>query len=146
MAAYDAALTACGLEQYNLVTVSSVLPPDATVERVEMVPSIGSVGSLVPVVQARGTVTAPGSAGVAIAWSAGPEGGVVFEADASGAPGGEPAVDAESEALTGIEAGIESREWALPDPAVASTSITPPADMVGVAVAVAVLDGAALLS
>lgn len=138
-AAYDAALSSMGLGRYNLVTVSSVLPPDGAVEVVDSVPSLGPVASLVPVVQARATATAPGAAGAALAWSVGPDGGLVYEAGRTDAPDGDPGVEAESAALTGIETGVKAREWRLPEPEVVSTTITPPPDTVGAAVVVAVL-------
>ncbi len=55
--AYDAALAAAGIHDYNLVTVSSVVPADPPVEVVGTAPDLGPVGEGLTVVQARETVS-----------------------------------------------------------------------------------------
>lgn len=141
MAAYDAALGACGLGDYNLVTVSSVLPADASVAVVDHVPDLGPVGSRVTVVQAKATVRGPDAAGGAVAWASTPAGGLVYEAGVTGAADGSPATAAAAEARTGIEAGIDRRDWSVDASGVESVSVQPPPDEFGAAVALAVLGG-----
>jgi arginine decarboxylase len=51
MSAYDAALAAAGVHNYNLVTVSSVVPADATVSAVDAAPDLGPAGYRLTVVQ-----------------------------------------------------------------------------------------------
>lgn len=61
MASYDAALAGAGVHNYNLVTVSSVVPADATVEAVETAPNLGPAGERLTVVQGRASAAPTGS-------------------------------------------------------------------------------------
>ena len=83
MASYDAALAAANVGDYNLVSVSSVIPADATIEAVGEAASLGPAGERLTVVEARATVE-PGAAGPAAAclgWSREPDGpGIFYEA------------------------------------------------------------------
>ncbi|PSP40313.1 pyruvoyl-dependent arginine decarboxylase, partial [Halobacteriales archaeon QH_10_70_21] len=56
MASYDAALAAANVHDYNLVSVSSVIPADATVEVVGEAPDLGPAGERLTVVEGRATV------------------------------------------------------------------------------------------
>ncbi|MFC6754235.1 pyruvoyl-dependent arginine decarboxylase, partial [Halorubrum tibetense] len=56
MASYDSALADANLHNYNLVAVSSVVPADAAVTRVERAPDLGPAGNRLTVVEARRTV------------------------------------------------------------------------------------------
>lgn len=80
--AYDAALAAAGVHEYNLVTVSSVIPADATLDVAETAPDLGATGDRLTVVQGRRTVD-PGAdeAAAGLAWARSPDGaGVFYEA------------------------------------------------------------------
>jgi len=105
-ASYDAALADAGVHNYNLVTVSSVLPRGATVEPVGTAPDLGPVGGQLTVVQARATVDR-GPAAAGIGWATAEEGGVFYE---------ESGTDREAVADR-IERGLgrarELREWSF---------------------------------
>jgi arginine decarboxylase len=110
MASYDAALADANLHEYNLVSVSSVVPATATIEAVGTAPELGPTGDRLAVVEGCRTVTADesGPAVATLAWARGPDGsGVFYEAG-----GTEP--DAVVDRVeTGLEAGCELREWAV---------------------------------
>lgn len=110
MAAYDAALADVNLHNYNLVTVSSIIPAEATVEVVDRVPDLGPAGNRLTVVQGKAVAEpAAGEIASAIAWAEGSGPGLFYEAS-----GSDPAaVKAEAEA--GLAAGCELRDWTLPD-------------------------------
>jgi arginine decarboxylase len=107
-ASYDAALAAANVHDYNLVTVSSVVPVDATLEVVETAPDLGPAGNRLTVVQGRSTV-APGETGPAVAglgWSRPSAGAGLFYEDGGTDP------DAVSER---VEAGLEHGRSLRPD-------------------------------
>ncbi|WP_313693860.1 pyruvoyl-dependent arginine decarboxylase [Halorarum halobium] len=114
MAAYDAALADANLHNYNLVTVSSVVPADATVRAVEAVPDLGPAGNRLTVVQARAAAT-PADAReteevvAGLGWATGPGPGLFYEADGT---------DPESVRTTveeGLRAGAALRDWSIVD-------------------------------
>ncbi len=81
-AAYDDALADAGIHNYNLVTVSSMIPATADIKIVETAPPLGSPGNKLTIVQARATAD-PGdeqriTAG--LGWATGPKFGVFYEA------------------------------------------------------------------
>ena len=89
MASYDAALADAGLENYNLIEVSSVVPAGATVEAVGTAPNLGPAGERLTVVQGRATVP-PGEeypACAGLAWAVADDGP---HDEASDGPGGSP--------------------------------------------------------
>lgn len=139
LAAYDGALGDCGLANYNLVTVSSVVPAGAAVEPVDRVGDLGPVGSRVTAVVARATVPTDGTGGAAIAWTTSSDGGLIYEASATDATAADPVAAAAAEATTGLEAGIAQRDWATTDPTVETAAVSPTEAAYGAAVAVAVL-------
>jgi arginine decarboxylase len=112
MASYDAALAAAGVGDYNLVSVSSVIPADAAIETVGEAPSLGPAGQRLTVVEGRATV-APDGAGTAAAclgWSREPDGpGIFYEASGTDAEAVRDRVD------RGLAAGRELRSWAFED-------------------------------
>jgi arginine decarboxylase len=69
VASYDAALAEAGLHNYNLLTLSSVVPPGAGIEVIEAAPDLGPVGGKLAVVQARATVEGTGRATAALGWT-----------------------------------------------------------------------------
>ncbi len=110
MASYDAALSAANVHNYNLVSVSSVIPADAGIEVVGEAPDLGPAGERVTVVEGRKTL-APGDSGTATAclgWSREPDGPGIFYESSGTAP---DAVRDRAEA--GLDAGRELRPWAF---------------------------------
>ncbi|WP_435145745.1 pyruvoyl-dependent arginine decarboxylase [Halobaculum sp. P14] len=112
MAAYDAALADANLHNYNLVSVSSIVPADADVRVVDEAPDLGPAGNRLTVVQGRADAT-PSDAhetdrvSAALAWATGPGPGLFYEAD-----GTDPDAVRET-VLEGLAAGAELRDWTL---------------------------------
>ncbi|WP_323675332.1 pyruvoyl-dependent arginine decarboxylase [Halorubellus sp. PRR65] len=114
MASYDAALADAGVHNYNLVSVSSMMPPDADVEPVGTAPALGEVGGRLTVVEARATASEPGHVSAGLAWVQSPDGGLFYEA-----AGPTDAADVEERVRRGVAAGQELRSaWAFDDPRV----------------------------
>lgn len=108
MAAYDTALAAADAHDYNLVTVSSVIPADASVDVVGTLPPVGSVGDRLTVVQSRAArepaADAPAVAGLGWALSAdGP--GILYEVSGTNAD------DVRSSIRDGLDHAVGLREW-----------------------------------
>lgn len=79
IAAYDAALAAVDLHNYNLVPVSSIIPASASVETVDSLPDLGPAGHQLWVVEAKAVNSRPVSAG--LAWvKPSDDSGVIYEA------------------------------------------------------------------
>jgi len=108
MASYDAALAAANVHDYNLVTVSSVIPAAATVDPVGTAPNLGPAGEALTVVRSRRTVgpdeAGPVSAGVG--WSRERDGpGIFYEAS------GDDPEDVHQRIRAGLAEGRRLREW-----------------------------------
>jgi arginine decarboxylase len=69
IASYDAALADAGVHDYNLLTLSSVVPPDADIEVRDVAPDLGPVGGKLTIVQGRATVEGAGRATAALGWT-----------------------------------------------------------------------------
>jgi len=109
MSSYDAALAEAGVENYNLVSVSSVIPSDAHVERVGTAPDLGPVGERLTVVEGRTTVE-EGSAAAGLAWATTAEGtGLFYEAS------GRDPEPVREEVREGLRAGMALRDWTFVD-------------------------------
>lgn len=145
MSAYDAALADANLHNYNLVTVSSVIPADAYVEAVGTAPDLGPAGNKLTVVEAHAGAAGPRHISAALAWGK-------REGTAPGAPDGTDelgpglfyevadetdAADVAERARAGIEAGAELREWTIENPTVRSVSVEPDPGEFGSAVVLA---------
>ncbi|NHX35013.1 MULTISPECIES: pyruvoyl-dependent arginine decarboxylase [Halolamina] len=104
-AAYDAALADANLHNYNLVPVSSVVPADAEVVRVEEAPDLGPAGNRLNVVQAEASTVGPETVAAGIGWATGPGAGLFYEADA------ESESDVRDRLETGLDAGRALRDW-----------------------------------
>ncbi|MFA9516480.1 pyruvoyl-dependent arginine decarboxylase [Halopenitus sp. H-Gu1] len=138
MAAYDAALADTNLHDYNLVTVSSIVPADATVERVERAPDLGPAGNRLTVVQAKRVAppvesdattadddavdSQPATIVAGLGWATGPGPGLFYEVT-----GTDPA-SVRDRIREGLDAGGELREWELPDREIHVESTVPVAD------------------
>jgi arginine decarboxylase len=131
MASYDAALAATDLHNYNLVTVSSVIPAAATVEEVASMPDLGPAGGRLTVVEARAVVAGRGAAVAGLGWATGPGPGLFYEA-----VGEEPAAVRER-IETGLETGRRLREWRFDDETITTVAADADADGYTTAVVVA---------
>ena len=111
MSAYDAALADANLHNYNLITVSSVIPADGQLEVVDAAPDLGPAGNRLTVVQGR-VVAGPEDdeqLATGIGWATGPGPGLFYEAS-----GSDPEA-VEAEIRRGLDAGCELRDWELTD-------------------------------
>lgn len=111
LAAYDAALAAANIHEYNLVELSSVIPPDATIECIGRAPDdLGAVGDGLHIVQAAAT-TKEGPVSAALTWARSADGsGVFYEED--GPVGADVIAD---RAARGLEACLGHRDRAFGD-------------------------------
>lgn len=135
MAAYDAALADANVHNYNLITVSSVIPAGPPVERVGTAPDLGPAGESLTIVRGRATVE-PGSddpAVTGIGWIRSDSGrGLFYEAS-----GSDPA-RVETEIRDGLAAGRELRDWAFEgEPTVQIETAAPDPEAYATAVVVA---------
>lgn len=108
MASYDAALAAANVHNYNLVSVSSVIPSVATVEVVGEAPDLGPAGERLTVVEGRSTVS-PGAskqAAACLGWTRESDGpGIFYESSGTDPEAVRQRVD------DGLAAGCDLREW-----------------------------------
>lgn len=135
MASYDAALAAAGVENYNLVAVSSVIPADADVEAVGTAPDLGPVGERLTVVEARATTAGPGRASAALAWNQAVDGGPGLFYETAGEMDRD---DVERRVREGLESGQELRDWTFDEPSVVVESSRADAGTYTTALALAV--------
>jgi len=120
VASYDAALAEANLHDYNLLSVSSVLPEGAAVEVVGRAPDLGSAGGLLPVVQARTTAREAGPLCAGLGWivtEGGP--GVIYEA------AGEADEDTIRERIErGLAEAAALRDWSAVEPTIQTVTAT----------------------
>ncbi len=119
MSSYDAALAEAGVENYNLVSVSSVIPAGVDVEAVGTAPDLGPAGERLTVVEARATTAGPGRVSAALAWSQSADDGPGLFYETSGEMDRE---DVERRVREGLAAGQDLRDWEFADPRVAVES------------------------
>ncbi len=112
MSSYDSALAAAGVENYNLVSVSSVIPAGVDVEVVGTAPDLGPAGDRLTVVEARATTAQPGRVSAALAWSQSTDGGPGLFYETAGEMDSE---DVERRVREGLRAGQQLREWPFGD-------------------------------
>jgi arginine decarboxylase len=107
MASYDAALADANVHNYNLVSVSSVIPAEATVERVETAPGLGPAGNRLTVVESRATARAGTTDQVCagVGWTTGPGPGLFYEAS------GDDPEQVRDTIEHGLAEGRALREW-----------------------------------
>jgi arginine decarboxylase len=109
VAAYDAALADAGVHNYNLVPVSSIVPAEATVTEVDVVPDRGPAGNRLTVVEARTSTAEAEPVAAGLGWATGPGPGLFYEAT-----GADPET-VRSEVRDGLAAGKELRDWTFTD-------------------------------
>lgn len=107
LSAFDAALANGGIHNYNLVTLSSVIPPDTAVNVSGSHDRAWPVGSCVGTVLSKHTSTVTGETIAAgLGWAQANEGGVFFESSA------ESAANVEERLTRGIDTAQSIRdEW-----------------------------------
>lgn len=112
LSSFDAALAEANVHNYNLITLSSVIPAEPPVERVGTAPDLGPAGQGLTVVQSHETVE-PGSENPAVAglgWLRSESGrGIFYEVS------GTDRADVETAIRDGLAAGRELRDWAFED-------------------------------
>ncbi len=122
MAAYDAALADANLHNYNLITVSSVIPAEGELAVVDEAPDLGPAGNRLTVVQSK-VVVGPDSEtdkiATGIGWATGPGPGLFYEAH------GTDPTRVETDIRRGLDAGCELREWTITDRDVALSTVEP---------------------
>ncbi|MFB6091570.1 MAG: pyruvoyl-dependent arginine decarboxylase [Haloquadratum sp.] len=116
MASYDAALAAANVHDYNLVSVSSVVPADAAIERVGTAPDLGPAGNRLTVVEARATTGGVGTVSAGLGWTTGPGPGLFYEAS------GEDPTAVRRSVEVGLDAGRDLRDWTFTDEHVTVTT------------------------
>ncbi len=109
VAAYDAALAEAGVHNYNLVPVSSIVPAEATVTEVDVVPDRGPAGNRLTVVEARTSTAEAEPVAAGLGWATGPGPGLFYEAT-----GTDPET-VRSDVRAGLAAGKELRDWTFTD-------------------------------
>ncbi|WP_415379996.1 pyruvoyl-dependent arginine decarboxylase [Halosimplex sp. TS25] len=110
MSSFDAALAEAGVHNYNLVTLSSVIPADARLERVGTAPDLGPTGEALYAVVGRETLIpgADGEACAGLGWVRSESGrGLFYEASGTDADAVARAVE------SGLRRGMDLREWAF---------------------------------
>jgi arginine decarboxylase len=116
MASYDAALAEANVHDFNLVTVSSVIPAGPAVAVERTAPDLGPAGERLTVVQSRDTV-GPGSERAAVAglgWARGADRGPGIFYEAAGADPGTVRETIEA----GLDHGAGLRDWSVAEQAV----------------------------
>jgi len=106
LAAYDAALADAGVHNYNLVTLSSVIPAGPAIEVVGTAPDLGPPGEALEVVQSAATAAPGDRAAAGIGWARSEGGpGIFYEVD------GTDPEDVRREIREGLAAGRDLRDW-----------------------------------
>ncbi len=107
MASYDAALAAANVHNYNLTTISSVIPAEATVEVVESAPDLGPIGNQLTVVEARVTTAESEQVAAGLGWTTGSGPGLFYEAT-----GTDPEIVRQT-VSDGLSSGATLRDWSV---------------------------------
>ncbi|MFB6078968.1 MAG: pyruvoyl-dependent arginine decarboxylase [Halarchaeum sp.] len=119
MSAYDAALADANVHDYNLVTVSSVVPAAAAVEAVGTAPDLGPAGNRLTVVEAHANAAGPRHLSAGLGWTREPDGpGLFYEVADETDP-----EDVEARVRAGLDAGRELRDWAFDGEQVETTTV-----------------------
>lgn len=107
IAAYDAALAAANVHDYNLVSISSVIPAGAEVRAVGEAPDLGRVGDRLTVVQAHASGRGDEPITAGLGWAQASDGrGLFYEAAGETCP-----ATIRDRIERGLSAGAELRDW-----------------------------------
>ena len=120
LSSYDAALAEAGVHNYNLVTLSSVIPAGPDIEVVGTAPNLGPPGEALEVVQSAATAAPGERVAAGIGWARTADGpGIFYEVD-----GTDP--DAvRAEIREGLAAGRDLRDWDFVEESVHVESVAP---------------------
>jgi arginine decarboxylase len=120
LASYDAALAEAGVHNYNLVTLSSVIPAGPDLEVVGTAPDLGAPGQALDAVQSAATAAPGERAAAGIGWARSEDGpGIFYEVE-----GTDP--DAVREEIrAGLSAGRDLRDWAFVEEGVQVRAVAP---------------------
>lgn len=112
LAAFDAALQVAGIHDYNLIHMSSIIPPGSRVCRERLSPPDDHHGHRLYVVLARRTVSESGhEASAGLAWAQRPDGrGLFVEGTGAGERGVRENLDASLTAIT----ARRGQDWGEP--------------------------------
>ena len=135
LSSFDAALAEANVHNYNLISLSSVIPAEPPVERVGTAPDLGPAGEGLTVVESYETVD-PGSDEPAVAglgWLRSESGcGIFYEVS------GTDRTEVETAIRDGLAAGREFRDWTFEDePAIQLETAKPDPEEYATAVVVA---------
>ncbi|MFC7019297.1 MULTISPECIES: pyruvoyl-dependent arginine decarboxylase [Haloarcula] len=123
LSAYDAALAAAGVHNYNLVALSSVIPAGPDIEVAGTAPDLGPPGEALEVVQSAATAAPGERAAAGIGWARTADGpGIFYEVD------GEDPDAVREEIREGLAAGRSLREWDFVEETVHVESVAPADD------------------
>ncbi|MFC6863819.1 pyruvoyl-dependent arginine decarboxylase [Halomicroarcula sp. GCM10025817] len=123
LSAYDAALAEAGVHNYNLVTLSSVIPAGPDIEVAGTAPDLGPPGEALEVVQSAATAAPGERAAAGIGWARTADGpGIFYEVD------GEDPDEVRREIREGLAAGRDLREWDFVEETVHVESVAPADD------------------
>lgn len=118
LAAFDAALAEAGIHNYNLVTLSSVIPADDALEVAGTAPDLGPVGNELHVVESSATAAPGETATAGVGWARSESGrGIFYEV------AGEDPDAVRAEIREGLDAGRALREWSFVDEDVVVESV-----------------------
>ena len=118
LSAFDAALAAAGIHNYNLVTLSSVIPAGPPLEVVDTAPDLGPAGNELHVVESSAAAAPGKSAAAGIGWARSESGRGIFYEVAGTDP-----ESVRAEIREGLAAGRDLREWTFVDEAVVVESV-----------------------
>ncbi|MFT4957508.1 MAG: arginine decarboxylase [Halobacteriales archaeon] len=107
IAAYDAALAAANVHDYNLVPISSVIPAGTEVRADGTAPNLGPIGERLTVVQADTTKSGAGTISAGLGWTQASDGRGLFYEGAGAVEAG----TVREEIERGLEAGVDLRDW-----------------------------------
>ncbi|PSP95706.1 pyruvoyl-dependent arginine decarboxylase [Halobacteriales archaeon QS_4_62_28] len=108
LSSFDAALATAGIHNYNLVTLSSVIPAEPALEVVGTAPDLGPVGDELHVVESSATAPPGETAAAGIGWARSASGrGIFYEVS------GEDPEQVRAEIESGLAAGRDRRGWAF---------------------------------
>lgn len=123
LSSFDAALAEAGVHNYNLVTLSSVIPAGPAIEITGTAPDLGPPGEALEVVQSAATAGPGERAAAGIGWARTENGpGIFYEVS-----GTDP--DAvRREIREGLAAGRNLRDWDFVEESVHVESVAPEED------------------
>lgn len=120
LSSYDGALAAAGVHNYNLVTLSSVIPAGPDIEVVGRAPDLGPPGEALEVVQSSATAEPGERAAAGVGWARSADGpGIFYEVD------GTSPDEVRMEIREGLAAGRDLRDWEFVEEEVYVESVAP---------------------